>query len=432
MYMHGHHKTGEIKEVKAREIIDSRGTPTLEVDVILQNDIIGRAAVPSGASTGAFEALELRDKDPDRHLGKGVTEAVRKVKEEVAPFLVGKCSLSQEDIDNYLIDLDGTPEKSRLGANSLLGVSMALARAAAISRGMPLYRYLGGVGANLLPAPMMNILNGGEHADNNVDIQEFMIMPVGRDSFEEALRMGVETFQVLKKVLQKKGLATGVGDEGGFAPNLKSTQEALDIIMEAIEEAGYRPGEDILLALDVAANEIYHEGKYHLEGKDMDAGGMIEYLDDLVEKYPICSIEDGLYEEDWEGWRQLTETLGSKVQLVGDDLFVTNPQRFRRGIDEDVANSILIKLNQIGTVTETLQTIRMAQQAGYSFVISHRSGETEDTFIAELAVATSAGQIKTGAPSRVDRTAKYNQLLRIAENLGKGGSYAGRSTILQA
>jgi len=430
--MHHGRISREIKEVKAREIIDSRGNPSIEVDVILENEVMGRAAVPSGASTGAFEALELRDKDPERYQGKGVSEAVRKVKEEIAPFVVGKCCLEQEDIDNYLIELDGTPEKSRLGANAILGVSMAIARAAANSRSMPLFRYLGGVSANLLPAPMMNIINGGEHADNNVDVQEFMIMPVGRESFEEALRMGVETFQALKNVLKKKGLSTGVGDEGGFAPNLDSTQEALDTILEAVEEAGYKPGEDILLALDVAANEIYKDGKYHLEGKELDAGGMIDFLSDLVDNYPICSIEDGLYEEDWEGWKQLTESLGKKVQLVGDDLFVTNMQRLTRGIEEGVANSILIKLNQIGTVTETLQAIRIAQQAGYSFVISHRSGETADSFIADLAVATSAGQIKTGAPSRIDRTEKYNQLLRIAEHLGKRGTYAGRTTILQA
>ena len=430
--MHHGRMSREIKEIKAREIIDSRGNPSIEVDVILENEVMGRAAVPSGASTGAFEALELRDKDPERYQGKGVSEAVRKVKEEIAPFVVGKCCLEQEDVDNYLIELDGTPEKSRLGANAILGVSMAIARAAANSRSMPLYRYLGGVSANLLPAPMMNIINGGEHADNNVDVQEFMIMPVGRESFEEALRMGVETFQALKNVLKKKGLSTGVGDEGGFAPNLDSTQEALDTILEAVEEAGYKPGEDILLALDVAANEIYKDGKYHLEGKELDAGGMIDFLSNLIENYPICSIEDGLYEEDWEGWKQLTESLGKKVQLVGDDLFVTNMQRLTRGIEEGVANSILIKLNQIGTVTETLQAIRIAQQAGYSFVISHRSGETADSFIADLAVATSAGQIKTGAPSRIDRTEKYNQLLRIAEHLGKGGTYAGRTTIFQA
>ena len=430
--MHHGRMSREIKEIKAREIIDSRGNPSIEVDVILENEVMGRAAVPSGASTGAFEALELRDKDPERYQGKGVSEAVRKVKEEIAPFVVGKCCLEQEDVDNYLIELDGTPEKSRLGANAILGVSMAIARAAANSRSMPLYRYLGGVSANLLPAPMMNIINGGEHADNNVDVQEFMIMPVGRESFEEALRMGVETFQALKNVLKKKGLSTGVGDEGGFAPNLDSTQEALDTILEAVEEAGYKPGEDILLALDVAANEIYKDGKYHLEGKELDAGGMIDFLSNLIENYPICSIEDGLYEEDWEGWKQLTESLGKKVQLVGDDLFVTNMQRLTRGIEEGVANSILIKLNQIGTVTETLQAIRIAQQAGYSFVISHRSGETADSFIADLAVATSAGQIKTGAPSRIDRTEKYNQLLRIAEHLGKGGTYAARTTIFQA
>lgn len=419
----------EIREVKAREIIDSRGNPTVEVDVILAGGAIGRAAVPSGASTGAFEALELRDKDSARYLGKGVSEAVRKIREEIAPFMTGRNCLEQETLDRYLIELDGTPDKSRLGANSILGISMALARAASEALHIPLYRYLGGLGANLLPAPMMNIINGGEHADNNVDIQEFMIMPIGGKTFEEAMQMGVETFQVLKKVLQKKGLATGVGDEGGFAPDLDSNRAALDIIMEAVEQAGYKPGEDIMLALDVAANEIYRNGKYHLEGRALEVDEMVDYLEEICDKYPVCSIEDGLEEEDWEGWSKLTGRLGKKIQLVGDDLFVTNPVRLTRGIEEGVANSILIKLNQIGTVTETLDTIRIAQNAGYSYVISHRSGETEDAFIADLAVATGAGQIKTGAPSRVDRTAKYNQLLRIAEDLGEGGSYAGIKTI---
>ncbi len=419
----------EIKDIKAREIIDSRGNPTVEVDVILAGGVRGRAAVPSGASTGAFEALELRDKDSKRYLGKGVSGAVRKIGEEITPFLVGRNCTEQESIDRYLIELDGTPDKSRLGANSILGISMAMARAASTALNIPLYRYLGGLGANLLPTPMMNIINGGEHADNNIDIQEFMIMPIGGETFEEALQMGVETFQVLKKVLQKKGLGTGVGDEGGFAPNLDSNQAALDIIMEAIEQAGYKPGEDILLALDVAANEIYRNGKYHLEGKALDVSEMVEYLAKIAGNYPICSIEDGLEEEDWEGWKMLTDTLGKKIQLVGDDLFVTNPTRLARGIEEGVGNSILIKLNQIGTVTETMDTIRLSQNAGYSYVISHRSGETEDAFIADLAVATAAGQIKTGAPSRVDRTAKYNQLLRIAEELGQGGSYAGIKTV---
>lgn len=419
----------EIKEIKAREIIDSRGNPTVEVDVILPGGIRGRAAVPSGASTGAFEALELRDRDPDRYLGKGVSEAVRKVGEKIAPFLAGRNCLEQEAIDRYLIHLDGTPDKSHLGANSILGVSMAMSRAASSALGIPLYRYLGGLGANLLPTPMMNIINGGEHADNNIDIQEFMIMPVGGKNFEEAMQMGVETFHVLKRVLQKPGLNTGVGDEGGFAPDLDSNRSALDVIIEAIKGAGYQPGEDILLAMDVAANELYHDGRYHLEGKALEVNEMIAYLVSLVEEYPICSIEDGLAEEDWEGWSGLTEALGKKIQLVGDDLFVTNPDRLTRGIEEGVANSILIKLNQIGTVTETMEAIRIAQTAGYSYVISHRSGETEDAFIADLAVATAAGQIKTGAPSRVDRTAKYNQLLRISEELGAGGSYAGRRTL---
>ncbi|NLZ28809.1 MAG: phosphopyruvate hydratase [Firmicutes bacterium] len=419
----------EIKEIKAREIIDSRGNPTVEVDVILPGGVRGRAAVPSGASTGAFEALELRDRDPDRYLGKGVSEAVRKIGEKIAPFLVGRNCLEQEAIDRYLIQLDGTPDKSHLGANSILGVSMAISRAASSALGIPLYRYLGGLGANLLPTPMMNIINGGEHADNNIDIQEFMIMPVGGKNFEEAMQMGVETFHVLKKVLQKEGLNTGVGDEGGFAPDLDSNRAALDVIVEAIKGAGYQPGEDILLAMDVAANELYRDGRYHLEGKPLEVDEMVGYLVNLVEEYPICSIEDGLAEEDWEGWSGLTEALGKKIQLVGDDLFVTDPARLTRGIEEGVANSILIKLNQIGTVTETMETIRIAQTAGYSYVISHRSGETEDAFIADLAVATAAGQIKTGAPSRVDRTAKYNQLLRISEELGAGGSYAGRRTL---
>ncbi len=414
----------EIKEIKAREIIDSRGNPTLEVDVILEEGVMGRAAVPSGASTGAFEALELRDKNPKRYLGKGVTDAVRKVKEDIAPFIVGRSCLEQERADKYLNQLDGTADKSRLGANSILGVSMAIARAAANLLGIPLYRYLGGLNANLLPVPMMNIINGGEHADNNVDIQEFMIMPVGAPNFPEAIRMGAETFHTLKKILKEKGLNTGVGDEGGFAPNLSSNQEALDIIMEAITKAGYKPGEDILLALDVAANEIYRDGNYHLEGKALSMDEMVQYLAKLADSYPICSIEDGLYEEDWEGWQRLNQTLGHKIQLVGDDLFVTNSERLARGIKEESANSILIKLNQIGTVTETLETIRMAREAGFTYVISHRSGETEDSFIADLAVATNSGMIKTGAPSRVDRTAKYNQLLRIAEELGEAAVYA--------
>lgn len=419
----------EIKEIKAREIIDSRSNPTIEVDVILSSGLTGRAAVPSGASTGAFEAIELRDKDQGRYFGRGVSEAVRKVKDEIAPFLTGLNCLEQEYIDNFMINQDGTPDKSRLGANAILGVSMAVARAAAAALGMPLYRYLGGLSGNLLPAPMMNILNGGQHADNNVDIQEFMIMPVGAETFEDAMQMGVEVFQTLKKVLQEKGLSTGVGDEGGFAPNLKSNREALDIIMEAIKEAGYKAGDDILLAMDVAATEFYSDGKYLLEGKEITADEMIDYLAKIVEDYPVCSIEDGLDENDWEGWARLNARLGKSVQLVGDDLFVTNPGRLVRGIEEDVANSILIKLNQIGTVTETLETIKIAQAAGYSYVISHRSGETEDSFIADLAVATAAGQIKTGAPCRVDRTAKYNQLLRISGDLGESARYAGTKTI---
>ena len=421
-----------IKEIKAREIIDSRGNPTVEVDVILESGICGRAAVPSGASTGAFEAIELRDNDKSRYQGKGVLEAVRKVKDEIAPFLTGFNCLEQEYIDNFMINQDGTPDKSRLGANAILGVSMAVARAAAMALGIPLYRYLGGLSGNLLPAPMMNILNGGQHADNNVDIQEFMIMPVGAENFEKAMQMGAEVFQTLKKVLQEKGLATGVGDEGGFAPNLKSNREALDMIMEAIEKAGYKAGDDILLAMDVAATEFHRDGKYLLEEKELTADEMIDYLAKIVEDYPVCSIEDGLDEDDWEGWARLNARLGKNVQLVGDDLFVTNPGRLVRGIEEDVANSILIKLNQIGTVTETLETIKIAQAAGYSYVISHRSGETEDSFIADLAVATASGQIKTGAPCRVDRTAKYNQLLRISGDLGESARYAGTKTIYGA
>lgn len=419
-----------IADIFAREIIDSRGNPTVEVDVVLEDGSMGRAAVPSGASTGAYEAVELRDKDEKRYLGKGVQEAVDNVNNQIYPELVGSEALDQVGIDELLLEMDGTPNKSKLGANAILGVSLAVAKAAAESVGLPLYRYIGGVNAKELPVPMMNILNGGEHADNNVDIQEFMIMPVGAPNFSEALRMGVEVFHSLKAVLQGKGLNTAVGDEGGFAPNLKSNEEALEVIMEAIQRAGYEPGKDVMLALDVAASELYKEGKYVLEGEGVTRTSqeMIQYLAQLTSKYPIISIEDGLAEDDWEGWQELTKELGGKVQLVGDDLFVTNTEKLSRGIATNTANSILIKVNQIGTLTETLEAIEMAKRAGYTTVISHRSGETEDTTIADLAVATNAGQIKTGAPSRTDRVAKYNQLLRIEEELDFLARYRGINT----
>lgn len=416
-----------IVECFAREIMDSRGNPTVEVEVVLECGAMGRAAVPSGASTGAFEAVELRDGDKLRYLGKGVERAVDNVNSLIAPELIGMDASAQAAIDEMLITLDGTPNKSRLGANAILGVSMAVARAAADATGLPLYQYIGGVNARLLPVPMMNILNGGKHADNNVDIQEFMIMPVGAVCWRDALRMGAEVFHALRSVLKEQGLATGVGDEGGFAPNLASNEAALQSIMQAIERAGYKPGEDVALALDVAATELYKDGKYELsgEGRQLTAAEMVEYYAALLEKYPIVSIEDGMSEEDWDGWKLLTDRLGARVQLVGDDLFVTNTERLERGIELGVANSILIKLNQIGTVTETLDAIEMAKRAGYSAVISHRSGETEDTTIADLVVAVNAGQIKTGAPSRSERVAKYNQLLRIEESLGAVASYPG-------
>jgi enolase len=399
----------------------------VEVEVTL-DDGFGRAAVPSGASTGAFEAVELRDNAGNRYLGKGVLKAVHNVNEIIAPALMEMEALEQAGVDRELLSLDGTPNKSRLGANAILGVSLAVAHAAANSLGLPLYRYLGGAGARLLPVPLMNILNGGKHADNNVDIQEFMVLPVGAASYIEALRIGTEIFHHLKKVLQKQGLGTAVGDEGGFAPNLSSNEAALEVIVKAVEAAGYRPGQEVMLALDVAATEMYRDGVYHLagEGLQKDAGQMVEYYAGLVEKFPIISIEDGLAEDDWEGWRLLTEQLGSRVQLVGDDLFVTNMERLKRGIKTGTANAILIKLNQIGTVTETLDCIALAGRAGYNTIISHRSGETEDTSIADLAVACGAGQIKTGAPSRTDRVAKYNQLLRIAGQLGDNALYAGK------
>ena len=416
-----------IADVLAREILDSRGNPTIEVDVYLADGTMGRAAVPSGASTGAHEAVELRDDDSERYLGKGVLKAVDNVNDLIANEIIGMDATHQTDIDDLLISLDGTENKAKLGANAILGVSLAVAKAAAKSLGLPLYQYIGGVNAKELPVPMLNILNGGQHADNNVDIQEFMVMPVGADSFAEALRMGAEIFHSLKKVLKGKGLNTAVGDEGGFAPNLKSNTEAIEVILEAIQAAGYKAGEDVFLALDVAANELYQDGKYVLEGEGITktVEEMVEFYSQLVDKYPIISLEDGLAEDDWAGWKLLTEKLGDKVQLVGDDLFVTNTERLLKGIEGGIANSILIKVNQIGTLTETLEAIEMAKRAGYTAVISHRSGETEDSTIADIAVATNAGQIKTGAPSRTDRVAKYNQLLRIEEQIGDVAIYPG-------
>lgn len=421
-----------IYEVLAREILDSRGNPTVEVEVILEDGNYGRAAVPSGASTGAFEAVELRDNDPSRYLGKGVEKAVSNVMDIIAPELEGMDVTQQVAIDKLLIELDGTENKGRLGANAILGVSMAVAKAAANELGQSLYKYIGGVNAKTLPVPMMNILNGGQHADNNVDIQEFMIMPVGAESFKEALRMCSEVFHTLKSVLKSKGYNTAVGDEGGFAPNLKSNEEAVQVIVEAIEKAGYKPGTDICLAMDVAASSFYNEedGRYHMSGEGVvkTSSELIEFYEMLIDKYPIISIEDGLNEEDWEGTKLLTEKLGKRIQIVGDDLFVTNTKRIAYGIAEHCTNSVLIKLNQIGTITETIDAIEMAKKAGYTAVISHRSGETEDVTIADLAVALNAGQIKTGAPSRTDRVAKYNQLLRIEEELGDIAQYHGINT----
>jgi len=416
----------EIESLYAREILDSRGMPTIEVEAALRGGAIGRAAVPSGASTGSREALELRDGDPKRYLGKGVAKAVASVNETIAGHLVGEDADDLAYLDHLLIELDGTPNKKNLGANAILGVSIALAKAAAEAHVLPLYRYLGGAGARTLPVPLMNVVNGGAHADNNLDIQEFMIVPVGAGSFTEALRMGSEVFHTLKKLLREKGLVTAVGDEGGFAPNLGKNAEALEFLMKAIEKAGYRPGEDVALALDVAASELHKNGTYTLDGRaGLDARAMTQYLAGLVERFPIVSIEDGLAESDWDGWKHLTEALGDRIQLVGDDIFVTNPEILKRGIEEGVANSVLIKLNQIGTVTETLDTIEMARRAAYTTVISHRSGETEDTTIADLAVAVNAGQIKTGSLSRTDRVAKYNQLLRIEEQLADEAVYLG-------
>jgi len=418
-----------IIEVHGREIIDSRGNPTVEADVILSSGAQGRAAVPSGASTGEHEAVELRDGDTKRYGGKGVSEAVRNVNEVIGPRLEGMAASDQIAVDAEMMDLDGTPNKSKLGANAILSVSLAVARAAAADTGLPLYRYLGGPMARVLPVPMMNILNGGAHASNNVDVQEFMIVPIGAETFAEALRMGVETFHALKKVLSKKGLSTAVGDEGGFAPSLPSNEAALDAVMQAIEAAGYQPGRDLAIALDPAASEFHQDGEYVFkkgDGSRRSAAEMVELYAQWVDRYPIVSIEDGLAEDDWEGWTQLTERLHDRVQLVGDDLFVTNVDRLGRGIEEGVANAILIKVNQIGTLTETLQCIELAKGSAYGVVISHRSGETEDTFIADLAVASGAGQIKTGSACRTDRIAKYNQLLRIGEELGELAHYPGR------
>ncbi len=419
-----------ILDVYAREILDSRGNPTVEVEVTLESGDMARAAVPSGASTGAFEAVELRDGDKARFMGKGVLEAVSNVNEIIAPEVIGMDSYDQVRVDKRMIELDGTANKSRLGANAILGVSMAVAKAAALHAGLPLYQYLGGVNAKTLPVPMMNILNGGEHADNNVDIQEWMVMPTGAKSFKEALRMGSEIYHNLKNVLKGRGLATSVGDEGGFAPNLGSNEEALEVIVEAIKAAGYVPGEDVFIAIDSAASEMYdkEKGKYILkgEGLEMTSAEFIDYYADLVERYPLISIEDGLDEEDWDGWKLMLEKLGDKIQIVGDDIFVTNTERLARGIKEGSANSVLIKLNQIGTITETLDAIEMAKRAGYTAVVSHRSGETADSMIADLVVGVNAGQIKTGAPARVDRVEKYNQLMRIEEELAEASQYLGK------
>ena len=420
-----------ITEIKAREILDSRGNPTLEVDVKLENGTVGRAAVPSGASTGAHEAVELRDNDQKRFKGKGVSKAIENVNHDLTKALVGTSSKDQENIDHKMIALDGTENKSKLGANAILGISLAVAKAAAICSGQPLFRYIGGESARVLPVPMMNIINGGEHADNPIDIQEFMIMPIGAKNIKEAVRMGSEVFHTLKAELKSAGLSTSVGDEGGFAPNISSTRDALDFILKSIEKAGYRAGEDIYLALDCASTEYFHDGKYHLSGENkvLSSKENANYLAKLVKDYPIVSIEDGMSEDDWEGWKILTNELGNKIQLVGDDLFVTNPKRLKKGIDISCANSMLVKVNQIGTLTETLEAVDLAHSANYTNVMSHRSGETEDTTIADLAVATNCGQIKTGSLARSDRLAKYNQLIRIEEELGSLAKYAGRSIL---
>ena len=423
-----------IIDIHARQILDSRGNPTVEVDVLLEDGSFGRAAVPSGASTGAHEAVEKRDGDTARWGGKGVDQAIDAVNDEITDKVLGMDAEDQADLDRAMIDLDGTENKGRLGANAILGVSLAVAKAAAEARGLPLYRYIGGISAHVLPVPMMNIINGGEHADNPIDFQEFMIVPVGATSLLEAVRCGSEIFHTLKKGLSEKGLSTSVGDEGGFAPNIGSTTEALDFIMASIEKAGYRPGDDVMLALDCAATAFFKGGKYDIsgEGRILDSHEMAEYLADLTRRYPIFSIEDGMAEDDWAGWKALTDLIGDKVQLVGDDLFVTNPKRLKKGIDGGYANSLLVKVNQIGTLTETLEAVSMAQRAGFTAVMSHRSGETEDSTIADLAVATNCGQIKTGSLARSDRLAKYNQLIRIEEELGDAGRYAGRDILIGA
>ena len=421
-----------IREIKARQVIDSRGNPTVEAEVTLESGAKGRAAVPSGASTGEKEAIELRDGDKKRWMGKGVSKAVGNISKTIAPELLGRDAFDQVGIDQAMIELDGTKTKGKLGANAILGVSLAVAKAAAIETGQPLYRYLGGTNARVLPVPLMNIINGGAHADNRLDLQEFMIVPIGASHFSEAVRMSTEVFHSLKALLKKKGLSTAVGDEGGFAPDLQSNEEALTLIMEAIEEAGYQPGQDMALALDCAASELYDKNRYVLEAektRERSSEEMIAYYGKLLDRYPILSIEDGLSEVDWKGWRMLTEKLGERVQLVGDDIFVTNVEIFAKGIDEGIGNSILIKLNQIGTLTETLEAIELAKRSGYTAIISHRSGETEDTTIADVAVATNSGLIKTGSLSRTDRVAKYNQLLRIEEELGAAAVYRGREAM---
>lgn len=421
-----------ITDIYAREILDSRGNPTVEVDVITKKGTMGRASVPSGASTGAHEAVELRDGDKNRYMGRGVSKAVENVNDLISDELIGMSIFDQRDIDAAMVALDGTSNKGKLGANAILGVSLAVAKAAAQEARMPLYRYLGGVNAHVMPVPMMNILNGGSHADNSIDFQEFMIVPLGADTFSEALRMGVETFHHLKDVLKKKGYSTNVGDEGGFAPNIKSNDEAIEIVLQAIEKAGYKPGVDMMIAMDAAASEFYVEEEkvYHFkksDGKKLTSDEMVDYWATWAKKYPIFSIEDGLYEDDWSGWKKLTQKLGASTQLVGDDLFVTNTERLQRGIDEDVANSILIKVNQIGSLTETIEAVQLATRNAYTSIMSHRSGETEDTTIADLVVAMNCGQIKTGSASRTDRVAKYNQLIRIEEELGENAIYPGRA-----
>lgn len=421
-----------IEEVGAREILDSRGNPTVEVEILLEDGAVGRAGVPSGASTGAFEAIERRDGDANRYNGKGVEGAVEAVLEVIAPAVIGLDAADQRAIDYQMIELDGTPNKGKLGANAILGVSLAAAKAQANSAALPLYQYLGGPNAHILPVPMMNILNGGEHADNDVDIQEFMIAPVGADSFREALRWGAEVYHTLKKVINERGLSTGLGDEGGFAPDLASNQEALDLIMEAIERAGYKPGKDVALALDVASTEFFNDGTYKFEGEDRTVEYMVNYYEKLISDYPLVSIEDPLNEESWDDWKLLTDKVGDRVQLVGDDLFVTNPERMRKGIEMGVANALLVKVNQIGSLTETLEAVEEAHRNGYRTMTSHRSGETGDTTIADLAVATNSGQIKSGAPARSERVEKYNRLLRIEEALGTEAVYAGHSAFPRA